>query len=72
MIHGDRLRDAREQARLSQQRLGESIGQDQQYISKLERGVLPGMTVETLERLCTALSVSADYLLGRVDQATPS
>ena len=40
-------------------------GQDQQYISKLEREVLPGMTVETLERLCDALEVSTDYLLGR-------
>ena len=65
MIQGERLRQARQGAQLSQQRLGELIGQDQQYISKLERGVLPGMTVETLEQLCNALKVSADYLLGR-------
>jgi transcriptional regulator with XRE-family HTH domain len=67
MILGERLRQARQRAQLSQQRLGELIGQDQQYISKLERDVLPGMTVETLEQLCNALKVSADYLLGRED-----
>ena len=65
MIRGDRLRNARQRVEMSQQRLGELVGQDQQYISKLEREVLPGMTVETLERLCDALEVSTDYLLGR-------
>jgi transcriptional regulator with XRE-family HTH domain len=69
MLDGNRLREARQAAKLSQQRLGEMIGQDQQYVSKLERGVLPGMTVETLERLCSVLSVSADYLLGLGDEA---
>lgn len=63
MVQGDRLRKARQRVQLSQQRLGVLIGHDQQYISKLERGVLPGMTVETLERLCRALQVSTDYLL---------
>jgi transcriptional regulator with XRE-family HTH domain len=63
MIQGDRLRRLREQAALSQSRLGSLIGQDQQYVSKLERGALRGMTVETLERLCRALQVSTDYLL---------
>ena len=65
MIRGDRLRNARQRVEMSQQRLGELVGQDQQYISKLEREVLPGMTVETLERLCDALEVSTDHLLGR-------
>ena len=63
MIQGDRLRRLREQAAMTQTRLGVLIGQDQQYVSKLERGVLQGMTVETLERLCRALQVSTDYLL---------
>jgi len=68
MLDRDRLRRARQRVLLSQQRLGELIGQDQQYISKLERGILPGMTVETLERLCRVLKVSADYLLGQEDE----
>jgi len=63
MLDGERLREARQWAQLSQQRLGELIGQDQQYVSKLERGVLPGMTVETLERLCGVLQVRAGWLL---------
>ena len=63
MIQGDRLRRLREQAAMTQTRLGALIGQDQQYVSKLERGTLRGMTVETLERLCRALQVSTDYLL---------
>ena len=67
MVRGDRLREERQRAQLSQQRLGELVGQDQQYISKLEREVLPGMTVEILERLCDALRCSTDYLLGRED-----
>ena len=48
---------------MTQTRLGALIGQDQQYVSKLERGRCRGMTVETLERLCRALQVSTDYLL---------
>ena len=40
MIQSDRLRQARQRARLSQQQLGALIGQDQQYISKLERAIL--------------------------------
>ena len=71
MIKGDRLRHTRERRQFSQQRLGEMIGQDQQYISKLERGVLPGMTTETLEKLCRALGCSADYLLD-IDETTES
>ena len=67
MIDGARLQEARLRENLSQQRLGELIGKDQQYISKLEREVLPGMTVETLERLANALKCTTDYLLGRVD-----
>jgi transcriptional regulator with XRE-family HTH domain len=71
MIQSDRLRQARQRAHLSQQQLGALIGQDQQYVSKLERAILPGMTVETLERLAHTLDVSTDYLLGRTDPDAP-
>jgi len=59
------LRQARERAQLSQQALGEQIGQDQQYISKLERGVLESMTIGTLVRLADVLDCTTDELLGR-------
>jgi transcriptional regulator with XRE-family HTH domain len=65
MIKGERLREVRQQRQWTQEYLGKVIGQDGQYISKLERGVLPGMTVEILERLADALRCSTDYLLGR-------
>ena len=65
MVDGSRLQQARLRVNLSQQRLGELIGKDQQYVSKLERSVLPGITVETLERLADTLQCTTDYLLGR-------
>ena len=67
MIHGDRLRDIRQQRGLSQAALGQRVGLDAQYIHKLEHGRLRGMTTTTLERLVQALQVSADYLLGLSD-----
>jgi len=54
--------------RLTQERLGKEIGQDQSYISRLERGEFTEITVTTLERLADALRVSTDYLLGRIEQ----
>jgi DNA-binding Xre family transcriptional regulator len=49
--------------RLSQRQLGERIGQDQSYISRLERGALTEITVTTLERLAKALVLSPNTLL---------
>jgi transcriptional regulator with XRE-family HTH domain len=65
MLHSERLRMRRLKLRLSQRTLGKKIGLDQAYISKLERGQLEGMTVQTLESLADALGVSPNYLLGR-------
>ena len=69
MLDRDRLRMARLQLRLSQEELGRAIGQDQQYISKLERGIVTEITVTTLVRLADVLSVSTDYLVGRKQAA---
>jgi transcriptional regulator with XRE-family HTH domain len=63
MLDAERLRMRRLKLRLSQQRLGEAIGQDQSYVSKLERGELTEITVTTLVRLARALKVSLDYLV---------
>jgi transcriptional regulator with XRE-family HTH domain len=59
---------ARLRLRLSQESLGKAIGQDQSYVSKLERGDLLDITISTLERLADVLSLSTDYLLGRKEQ----
>jgi transcriptional regulator with XRE-family HTH domain len=56
---------ARLRLRLSQETLGRAIGQDQSYVSKLERGDLLDITINTLERLADVLRVSTDYLLRR-------
>ena len=61
---------ARLERRLSQGMLGKTMGKDQSYISKLERGELQDITIQTLVQLAEALHVSTDYLLGRT--ATPA
>ena len=68
MLDRERLRMARLKLRLSQGALGKEIGQDQSYVSKLERGDLQDITIHTLGRLADALRVSTDYLLGRGDK----
>lgn len=65
MLNGELLRARRQAKNLSQGALGKLIEKDGQYISKLERGILHGMTVETLERLADALGCTTDELLGR-------
>ena len=71
MLDRDRLRMSRLRLRLTQERLGKEIGQDQSYVSRLERGDFTEITVTTLERLADALQVSTDYLLGRKDNPEP-
>ena len=65
MLSGERLRSLREARGLSQGALGKLIEKEGQYVSKLERGKLTGITVETLERLADALDCTTDELLGR-------
>jgi transcriptional regulator with XRE-family HTH domain len=65
MLDTERIRMGRLRLRLSQKQLGELIGQDQAYVSRLERGEIAEITVTTLERLADALHVSTDYLLKR-------
>jgi len=67
----ERLRLQRLTLRLSQQQLGMQIGQDQGYISRIERGEVTDITVRTLARLADALHVSTDYLLGRTEETIP-
>ena len=59
---GEQVRIAREQAKLTQEQFAERIEVSPQYISDLERGVV-GISIPTLKRLCTSLSVSSDQIL---------
>jgi transcriptional regulator with XRE-family HTH domain len=70
MMQGDRLRQVRQQRGLTQTALGKLVGQDGQYIYKVERGLRSSITTTTLARLVTVLQVSADYLLGFSDSET--
>jgi transcriptional regulator with XRE-family HTH domain len=65
ILNTERLRLCRLRLRLSQARLGTQIGQDQGYISRLERGVVTDITIRTLVRLADTLGVTTDFLLGR-------
>ena len=69
MLRNDRLKALRAHHALTQHTLGERIGKDAQYVSKLERRILTSVSTTTIEQLADALHCSTDYLLGR--EATP-
>jgi len=62
-----RLKEARQRAGWSQTELGKRSGVHAMAISRLERGDKKDVTGATLRKLSIALSVSADWLLGLVD-----
>jgi hypothetical protein len=64
---GERIREARQARKLSQEALALEIDVTQGAVGMYERGAnLP--SVETLPRLAAALGVSADWLLGMDQQ----
>lgn len=64
---GMRVKQARETAGLTQERLAELLDVTAQYISGVERGAV-GLSVPILLQLCSVLLVSSDFiLLGDID-----
>lgn len=62
---GMRIREKREEAELTRDKLAECIGISPQFLAQVELGN-KGMSSATLYKICAALSVSADYIiLGR-------
>ena len=59
---GARVRQAREQARMTQERLAERLECSPQFVSDMERGVV-GVSLSTLKKLCLTLGVSSDSIL---------
>ncbi|MCI6957054.1 MAG: helix-turn-helix transcriptional regulator [Clostridiales bacterium] len=59
---GEQIKRAREKAMLTQEQFAERIDVSPQYVSDLERGVV-GVSIATLKRVCTVLSVSSDQIL---------
>ncbi len=59
---GLRVKQAREAAGLTQERLSELLDVTAQYLSGVERGAV-GLSVPVLIRLCSVLLVSCDFIL---------
>lgn len=59
---GKNIQAAREAANYTQEQLSELLDITPNHLSAIERGV-SGATLETLEKLCALLKISADTLL---------
>ncbi|MBR5236710.1 MAG: helix-turn-helix transcriptional regulator [Clostridia bacterium] len=64
--YNDRIRDLREERRLTQQKVAEVLGIRQQVYSKYELGVR-SLPIEHLMKLCRFYKASADWILGLDD-----
>lgn len=71
---GSRVRAARRQQSLTQERLAEKVGISASFLGHIERGTRVA-SLETLVDLCNALNVAPEYLLraslGSYDQHMP-
>lgn len=65
---GERLRKLRKQKGLSQEQLGELAGLHTNYIGQIERGE-KNLTIQTLERVVSALQVSLEEVFRYIDPA---
>jgi transcriptional regulator with XRE-family HTH domain len=64
---GDHLYQLRHAKRLTLKQVGEQVGVKYTDLSKLERGLRPGITLDAFCRLAEFYEVSTDYLLGCKD-----
>jgi len=67
MTFGERLKQLRETAGLSQIRLANLIGTSSSYISDLERGRRNNPTLPILSKMAPALGVTTDQLMNLKD-----
>ena len=59
---GERLKEARKKAKMSQEEVAEILNTSRSNISKYENGNLEP-NIQTLKKLCEIYNVSADYLI---------
>lgn len=67
---GNRIRDERHRAHLTQEQLAEMVGCNESYIGQIERGA-KNPSLEIVVNIANALNVTVDYLLAdnvKVDQ----
>ncbi len=69
--YNDRIRDLREERRLTQKKIAEVLGIRQQVYSKYELGVR-SLPIEHLMKLCRFYKASADWILGLADDEEKS
>lgn len=62
----ERIKQLREQSKLSQQELADKLNVTKQAISQYERGIRKP-DYETILSLCDLFNVSSDYLLGKTN-----
>jgi len=65
-VFGDRVRQRRNQMRLSQEDLGDYIGSSQRQVSRYESGV-NSPTGDVIVRMAEVLDTTTDWLLGLTD-----
>lgn len=65
IVKKNRLKEIREQRNLSQNELAKQSNISQAQISRYEK--TQQMTEESIVKVCKALEISADYLLGLID-----
>ncbi len=65
---GERVRIARTSRGLSREKLSEMLGISTLFLGYIECGQR-GMSIETLQKLCNVLNVSADYILSGTDNS---
>ena len=70
MKYAQRIRGLREDHDLTQKELALILKTEQSYYSKYERGIRP-LPIEHLITLCRYYNVSADYILGFIDEPRP-
>ena len=69
MTIGERIRAERIRQNLTAKELATKIGKSRNAVLEMEKGRATGQW-ETLNELCDALNVSADYILGRTERKT--
>nr|DAH69847.1 MAG TPA: helix-turn-helix domain protein [Inoviridae sp.] len=67
MQYYKRIKEIREDRDIKQKEIAEILQTDQSYYSKYERGLHP-MTADQIIILCKYYNLSADYMLGIIDE----
>ena len=62
-LYGNRIKEARKKAGLTQQQAADAIGVSQQTWQRFEGGKFD-LKMSTIYNICKALNISSDWLLG--------